>query len=259
MSEVAGADKSRLTRKTTRRLAIVAVVLGAVPPALIPFVQYHYYGLKEIAAVWLELLACVLAVVALLESRRPRERLTVVLCCFAITACTLFLIWYGRIVYMASRYDYVVVGLIMVSSSVSEYQGNTGHAPHSVEELSGAPSSGFVLAPLDDRFWDDYLVRGMCQDMMAAYCTQPVPGSDKWSWVRIWDHQVQQAPPAEVLQWVADQREAITWLDESFPLADLERIAQTDSGRRGRMASAILGYRQLQTEKKPAETQKQGP
>jgi hypothetical protein len=140
----------------------------------------------------------------------------------------------------------------------------TGHAPQSVDEIVAARIRvgswpEFVLAPLDDRFWDDYLIANMGDEMLAAYCTVHFPGSDTWTYIGLWTHQYQESTPAEVLRWVADQREAITWLDESFPLADLERIAQTDNGRRRRMASAILGYRREKAEGKAAQTQAEPP
>ncbi len=114
------------------------------------------------------------------------------------------------------------------------------------EELRRQGVSTYVLAPLDVRFFgriprSDWSWRGA---LLCAYCS--VAHHDNTverAYVSL-DGAWQSMPIEQLRAWEEAQREAIGWLDDDFPLHDLEQIAKDQRSRRGEMASVILGYRQ---------------
>ena len=275
MSEVTGADKSRLRRRT-RWFAMGILLLALLPPVGIVLARYDLdlplFLVRSLRpgydAAGLALLALVLAVIALLDSARLRDRLPVVLCGLGIMTSISYLVFLGRGVERAGRNAEAVTGLVQIKDGLYAFFLETGRVPSSVEELVDAGilqgdakswARKFVLAPLDTAFCYGPFSHKIQDEVLVAYCTDYPDASKEWLCLHYSRGTAPVLPSSEVLQWVADQREAITWLDESFALADLERIAQTASGRRGRMASAILGYRREKAAEEARESQKQGP
>jgi hypothetical protein len=160
---------------------------------------------------------------------------------------------------------------VQVHYAVVEYYDSYKHAPKTLDDLIRAGLlkgdvdflHTYFLAPLDDRFLDSGLWlwqvpdKDIWYDILCAYRPAGEGGERGWLYVDEWGHAGNLRPP-DVVEWLRDQREAITWLDDSFPLADLERIAQTATERRGRLAKAILGYRREQAAKKAPESQEGG-
>jgi hypothetical protein len=254
------------------RLAIAAACLAAVLGILLVVFSFtSLFFLTPLAA----MLATLLAAAALTDTvlRHNRRGVAWSAVSLAVSGMVLLpsILWFWRDMreyYRAAREYWTTA---QVRYAVVEYYDLYKHAPKTLDDLLGAGllKGGveflhtYFLAPLDDQLLQSDLWQvpqnESLYDILVAYRPageEGVPGA--WLYVDGQGH-VGTLPPLEVVEWLKDQREAMTWLDESFPLADLERIAQTDSGRRGRMGSAILGYRQLQREKKPAEIQKQGP
>jgi hypothetical protein len=156
--------------------------------------------------------------------------------------------------YVELREDYragrIYYRLAYFPEACWQFHDKTGHARASIEDLVQAgiieddPAflKTFLLGALDDRFFERDSWASVSPDFLCAYRPQGYEdASGAWLVVDM-SQRVHGEAAREVVQWVSDQREAITWLDGSFPLPELERIAATD-GRRGRMASVILKYR----------------
>lgn len=114
-------------------------------------------------------------------------------------------------------------------------------------ELVAAGAYTYILAPLDVRFYDEYFQEdrdSRAGAFLLAYCTvEHYEGTPQRQYVTLagWGRQL---PLAELKTWEVVQREAIGWLDDNFPMHDLEQIAKDQGNRRREMASVILGYRQ---------------
>jgi hypothetical protein len=274
MSEVAGANE-RQVRRRTRWLALAALACALLSVAIFPFGAYAYLPWHAFAAVGLASLACGLAILLVLRGKWREDWLCSVVCGLAIIASISFLLWSARLLVLNGWWvSAPLYALKHIQGAAFCFYQERGHAPESLEDLvragllvpdSQLQGSRVFLAPLDSRFYDMKLaeeMKGMWPPLLSAYGTSKSnfeTGAVDWMYADLWVGRVGEGARTYVLQLVAEQREAISWLDDAFPLADLERIAQTDSGRRAHMGSAILGYRQLQAEKRAAETQKQGP
>jgi hypothetical protein len=201
-------------------------------------------------AIWMGFWATVVVIVAPVWSFLRRDWAGTALSIVALVATSLLVGWLYVGLRGAQRWGRVFYTLHSFPGAVSEFREKRGHVPQAVEDLVQAGVMGgdpaflktFFLAPLDDRFFERDSWASVSPDFLCAYRVQgyeDAPGA--WLVVNMLYGTYPEAP-REVVQWVTDQREAITWLEESFPLPELERLAASD-GRRARMASVVLDHR----------------
>jgi hypothetical protein len=103
--------------------------------------------------------------------------------------------------------------------------------------------SSYFLAPLDKVFFDEKFLQDNPGVTLCSYCTVV---HSRWRPARTYvttDGHAGITLGEELTTWVSVQAEAVTWLEDEFPMDELERFAQSTERHRRELASAILRYR----------------
>jgi hypothetical protein len=112
--------------------------------------------------------------------------------------------------------------------------------PYPYTEAGG---SSYVLAPLDKVFFDEKFFQENPGVILCVYCTVV---HSRWRPARTYvttDGHAGITSGDDLQAWESVQAEAVTWLEDAFPMDELERFAQSTERHRRELASAILRYR----------------